>query len=94
MIRRARGTGKIDHQGYVVIRKNGKGYRAHRLIMEEYLGRPLTREETVHHINGDRADNRLENLELWSSNQPSGQRIKDKLQWAKEIIALYGYLED
>lgn len=34
-------------------------------------------------------DNRLENLELWSSSQPSGQRVKDKVQWAIEILSLY-----
>lgn len=39
--------------------------------------------------NGVRDDNRIENLELWSTHQPSGQRLEDKLAYAKEIIALY-----
>jgi hypothetical protein len=57
--------------------------------MEDYLGRKLLPEETVHHINGDGTDNRIKNLELWSSSHPCGQRVEDKLTWAKEIIELY-----
>lgn len=65
----------------------------HRLVMEGIIGRSLTRNETVHHRNGKRADNRPENLELWSSRHHPGQRVTDLLAWAREIIAEYEPIE-
>ena len=51
----------------------------HRLIMEEYLGRLLESEELVHHINGDKLDNRLKNLEIVSRSKHSYMHAKDPI---------------
>ncbi|MBI2033410.1 MAG: HNH endonuclease [Candidatus Levybacteria bacterium] len=69
--------------------KEGRIYE-HRLVMEKALGRFLFPFENVHHINGVRDDNRVDNLELWTKAQPTGGRVKDVVKWAREILKIYG----
>lgn len=83
--------GSVAKSGYVVKNIGGKSHKVHRLLMQEKLGRKLFKHETVHHKNGIRSDNRIENLELWSKSQPYGQRVEDKIAWAMVFLEQYGY---
>jgi|SRR5215469_4363431 len=86
----SRAKGYLIQDGYRAIKlPGGKRILEHRLVMERVLGRSLTKEENIHHIDGNRANNNPDNLELWSTSQPCGQRVADKVAWAKQFLAKY-----
>lgn len=85
LLRAANGSGYM-RDGYRIIKfPDGRTAPEHRLVMEEHLGRYLWPWENIHHRNGQRADNRLENLELWVKPQPAGQRIEELIAWVVEF---------
>lgn len=100
-VARERMTGENNHgwnggrrtkgnRGYIEIRlPNGKYQLEHRYIFEKHYNIKLNKKQNIHHLNGNKKDNRIENLELWDHKQPYGQRVEDKLLYYFQLINDY-----
>ena len=93
-----KGLGTINKNGYrqITVPSHPNAWRTgamfeHVFVMSQFLGRPLYKNERVHHKNGVKHDNRIENLELWSKSHPYGQRVEDKIKWCIELLDTYGF---
>ena len=90
------GDGYVTFDGYFAVKRHSHsnarsdGYiLAHRFVMSEVLRRPLMKHERVHHKNGDKLNNRPDNLELWLISQPPGQRPSDVVAWCRFLLDQY-----
>lgn len=82
--RRRNGTGTIDPDGYEMHSRSNKMIFTHREIAAAILGRPLRKDEIVHHINENTSDNNPDNLEITTRAMHAKIHAPDKPQHRPE----------
>jgi hypothetical protein len=60
---------QINDKGYVLVKCGRTWILEHRLVVENFIGRKLTSQEAIHHINGNKKDNKLSNLMLFDTQK-------------------------
>lgn len=72
--------------GYKYFSFGGKATAEHRLVMQNHLGRNLERSEIVHHINGNKLDNRLCNLVITNNSEHAKEHYRNDPEWRASLI--------
>jgi hypothetical protein len=77
----------LSSHGYCRVSSSDGRVYEHRKLVEKHLQRPLTTDEVVHHINGDKTDNRIENLVVMSKADHAKLHTKPRLCFTERLCS-------